>query len=114
MKLTINSGSIGRTYYKFTIGWQIINLPLSLLGWGTFAKVWQTTFEFYHIPFNLVLFGFPVLMAFMGFLIGDQMIKKKVQAEMQSLVNIEANPQFVRQCKQLNAITKHLGIVVEE
>jgi hypothetical protein len=109
-----NSRFLGQTYYKFTIGWAIINLPLSLLGWGTFAKVWQPTLDYYGIPFYPVLFGFPLVMAVFGYFIGDTMIKKKVQAEIASLTNEEANPQFFRVCGQLDAIVEHFGIEVKK
>jgi hypothetical protein len=106
----INGKFLGQTYYKFTIGWAIINLPLSLLGWGTFAKVWQPTFNYYHIPFYLVLIGFPIIMAIFGLIIGDLMIKKKVQSEINSLLNQQGNPEFLEVCNDIKAIKAHLGI----
>ncbi|MGA2105018.1 hypothetical protein [Methanoregula sp.] len=103
-----NSAFLGRTYYKFTLGWQIINLPLAFIGYLTFAKVWQPTIEYYNIPFLPVLIGFPILLALIGFVIGDLMIKKKVQAEINSLVNREANPQFFELCADVKDIKEKL------
>jgi hypothetical protein len=89
----LNSKFLGQTYYKFTLGWGIISIPVSLIGYLTFVKVWQPTFEFYHIPFLLVLTAFPILLLAVGFGIGHYMIKHRVQAEINSLINLQANPE---------------------
>ena len=99
---------LGQTYYKFMLGWGIISLPLSLVGYLTFVKVWQTTFDFYHIPFVLVLIGTPLCLIIVGFVIGHMMIKHRVQAEINSLVNLQANPELLQIFEKLDTIIEKL------
>jgi hypothetical protein len=103
----LNSKFLGQTYYKFTLGWGIISIPVSLIGYLTFVKVWQATFEFYRIPFILVLTVFPILLIAVGFSIGHMMIRHQVQAEINSLINRQANRELCMVLEKLDIIIKN-------
>ena len=100
----LNSKTIGRVYYKFQIGFSPLSYILTFVGFLTFAKVWQSTFEFYNVPFIVAMVGFPLAMLITAFILGEIMIRKNVKAEMTSLVNTEGNPEFKELCERLRRI----------
>lgn len=113
----LNSKFLGQAYYKFTLGWSVISIPISLIGYLTFVKVWQTTFDYYHIPFILVLIGFPLLLLVVGFATGNFMIKHRIQAEVNSLINLQANPEvilFLENFKALREDSKEIISLIKK
>jgi hypothetical protein len=106
--MTPLSEHIGRAYMKFQIGYAPVGYALALLGFLTFAKVWQGTFEDFGIPFAMVLLMSPVLVVSGVFVLGHYMVRFKVQEAMQSLGNTEGNREFKRQCDDVKAIRKLL------
>ena len=80
---------------------------LQFIGFLTFVKVWQTTLEFYHLPFEPILIGTPVAIFIAEFIIGHFQIKSKVQAEMNSMLNLEANPELLLLLEKLDTIIKN-------
>ena len=93
---------------KFQIGYAPMGYALALIGFLTFAKVWQGTFEDYGIPFAVVLVLCPFLILAFAFVMGHYMVHFKVQEAMQSLGNTEGNREFKRQCDDVKAIRKML------
>ena len=84
-------------------------MPLNLVGYLTFVKVWQATFDFYHIPFVLVLLGTPLCLILAGFAIGHMMVKHRIQAEINSLINLQANPELLQIFEKLDTIIEKLN-----
>jgi hypothetical protein len=99
---------IGRFYYKFQIGFSPMSYALSLIGFLTFAKVWQGTFEYYGIPFAVVVVGMPVCVLATAALIGHYMITKNIQSAMTSLINTEGNPEFAEMCRIVKEIREKM------
>jgi hypothetical protein len=91
----INSRFLGRFYYKFQVGFAPMSYLLSFIGFLTFVKVWQSTFDYYGVPFVIALVIFPISILCIAAGLGHVMVKKNIQGEMTSLVNTEANPEFV-------------------
>lgn len=102
------SMSIGRKYVKFQIGYVIISYALSLIGFLTFAKVWQETFEYYGIPFWAVVVLCPFFIFGIAFILGHCWIYFKIQEAMQSLGNTEANKEFADLCRDVKEIKEKL------
>lgn len=106
---TVNlSEHIGRAYVKFQTGYTPIAYTLSLIGFLTFAKVWQGTFEYYGIPFTIIVVLCPILILVVAFILGHSMIYFKVQEAMQSLGNQEANKEFSELCRDVKEIKEKL------
>jgi hypothetical protein len=106
--MTPISEHLGRAYMKFQIGYGPMGYALAIVGFLTFAKVWQGTFEDYGIPFAVVIFLCPALILTAAILLGHCMVYFKVQEAMQSLGNTEGNREFKRQCDDVKAIRKML------
>jgi len=102
------SKPIGRCYVKFQTGYTVISYVLSLIGFLTFAKVWQSTFEYYGVPFSIVVVICPILILGVAFVMGHCMIHFKVQEAMQSLGNNEANKEFAELCRDVKEIKEKL------
>jgi hypothetical protein len=113
MKL-FNSKFLGRLYYKFQIGFAPITYLLAFIGFFTFAKVWQTTFDYYHIPFQAMLVLFPMGILAFAALLGHVMIVKNLQAEMTSLINTEANPEFAALLKSVERLEMKIDELQEK
>jgi hypothetical protein len=89
---------------KFQIGYAPLGYILALLGFLTFAKVWQSTFEWMGIPFWIVLAISPLCVFVGAFLLGHCMVCFKVQEAMQSLGNTEGNKEFNTLCEDVKEI----------
>ena len=98
------SKRIGRVYMKFQIGYAPLGYILALLGFLTFAKVWQSTFEWLGIPFWIVLALSPICVFVGAFVLGHCMVCFKVQEAMQSLGNNEGNKEFNTLCEDVKEI----------
>jgi hypothetical protein len=93
---------------KFQVGYTPVTYALSLIGFLTFAKVWQTTFENNGIPFLIIIALFPIVVLTGAFLIGHGIIRFKIQEAMQTLGNSEANKEFAELCNDVKEIKEKL------
>lgn len=114
MRRILNSRFLGRTYFKFQIGFQPLNYILAFVTFLTFAKVWQSTFDYYGVPFWTMLFVFPMFLLGVAAVLGHIMIKKNVQGEIQSLINTEANPELLEIFKRFDKLDKRIDRLQEE
>lgn len=103
----LNSKFIGRAYQKIQIGAGWVSMGLQFIGFLTFVKVWQTTIEFYGLPFAPILVITPAVLIVVEFLIGHFHIKSKVQSEMNSMLNLEANPEVILMLEKMDLIIKN-------
>lgn len=99
---------IGRAYMKFQVGYTPMTYALSIIGFLTFAKVWQSTIESYGIPFAIIIALFPIILFIGAFSIGHGIIVYKIQEAMQSLGNTEANKEFAELCNDVKEIKEKL------
>jgi len=109
----LNSKFIGHAYQKIQIGSSWVNMGLQFIGFLTFVKVWQSTIEFYHLPFDVILIGIPIVIFGLEFLIGHIQIKSKVMSEMNSLMNMEGNPEARESIETVRKISKTVDEINE-
>ena len=109
----IDSKLIGHTYQKIQIGSSWVSMGLQFVGFLTFVKVWQSTIEFYHLPFFPILIGSPIIAIIAEFLIGHIQIKSKVMSEMNSMMNLEGNPEAKESIETVRRIDKKVDEIIE-
>ena len=110
----INSKFLGRFYLKFQIGFAPMSYLLSFIGFLTFAKVWQSTFDYYNVPFIIALVIFPLCILGVATLLGHIMVKKNVQGEITSLMNTEANPEFLALIGTIDRLENKIDELMEK
>lgn len=93
---------------KFQVGYTPATYVLSIIGFLTFAKVWQSTFESYGIPFVIIIVLFPIALFISAFSVGHWIIVYKIQEAMQSLGNTEANKEFAELCRDVKEIKEKM------
>jgi hypothetical protein len=110
----ITSRNVGRLYYKFQIGFAPISYLLTFIGFLTFAKVWQNTFDYFNIPFAITLVLFPLGILSIAVIIGELMVRKNVQEEMTSIANTEANKEFLLLIETIDRLEDKIDKMVEK
>jgi hypothetical protein len=103
----LNSKFIGHAYQKIQIGAGWVNMALQFMGFMTFVKVWQGTIEFYNLPFVPILIITPFIVIGSEYLIGHYQITTKVQSEMNSLLNLQSNPEVLAILQKVDTILRN-------
>lgn len=84
---------------------------LSILNILTFAKVWQSSFEFYNIPLLLIYIAFPIGYIILCWGVGLWYEQSGLWGEENSHINNNMNVEFLKLCKDMDKIKEKLGIV---
>jgi hypothetical protein len=85
---------IARSRLRFSLGIGIIGYAISALNILTFAKVWQSTFDYYGVPIMLMYTVFPIGFVFACWYIGYIYDTKGYWGKENSHVNLKMNPEF--------------------
>lgn len=110
----VNKAFIARHRLRFGLGAGIMGTFLIIFSLLTFAKVWEQTFEFYHIPPIIIYVSMPILYFITCWYIGYIYDTGGFWEMENSHINTKLNPEFVVLCDNAKElITKIEGFNVK-
>ena len=99
---------LGENWFRFITGWAFANVLNGVVQYLILVKVWQSTIEYYGIPFLAILIIMPFVFGGGVWLLGYLIISKNVLAAQNSLQNRQANPEFMMFLEQANRMEQKL------
>ncbi len=99
---------------RFMAGVGIVGSIITVVNILTFAKVWESTFNFYGIPAVVVYIVLPISYIGICWGVGYIYDKKGLWKAEQRFGNKSQNDEFLEICDNVKLIMKHLDIKKEE
>lgn len=115
MKLPIlNKSFIARHRLRFGLGAGIMGTFLIVFNLLTFAKVWEQTFAFYHIPPLVIYISMPLLYIMVCWYIGYIYDTKGFWGMENSHINTQLNKEFFDLCDNAKDTISKLNAVASK
>lgn len=107
--MIIDKKFVARHRLRFTLGSGIIGTFFFVINLLTFAKVWESTFNFYSIPIIVIYIGLPAFYIFTCWGVGYVYDTGGFWKEETSHANKEINPEFSDMISDIKYIKKMLS-----
>ena len=112
--LKINKSFIARHRLRFGLGAGIMGTFLIVFNLLTFAKVWEQTFEFYHIPPIIIYIATPLSYLTICWYIGYMYDTKGFWGMENSHINTQLNAEFVTLCDNAKEIVSKMDDITQK